>query len=104
VDLVQTFEIGRKTGYISSRASAVGTIYFKEGRVIDAELGRLKGENAFYRMLNSRTGEFDVQFSALDRPERIEVSTQGLLMEGMRRWTSGAACSSSCLRWRRCSR
>ncbi|HZI03264.1 MAG TPA: DUF4388 domain-containing protein, partial [Archangium sp.] len=86
VDLVQTFEIGRKTGVISLKGEErSGTIYFKEGRVIDAELGRLKGENAFYRLLNATEGEFEVQFSTLDRPERIEVSTQGLLMEGMRR-------------------
>ncbi len=85
VDLVQTFEIGRKTGAISIQGERVGAIYFKEGRVIDAELGRLKGENAFYRMLNTFEGQFEVQFTPLDRPERIEVSTQGLLMEGMRR-------------------
>jgi CheY-like chemotaxis protein len=85
VDLVQTFEIGRKTGNISIKGDRVATIYFKEGRVIDAEMGRLKGENAFYRLLNATEGEFEVQFTALDRPERIEVSTQGLLMEGMRR-------------------
>ncbi len=85
VDLVQTFEIGRKTGTISIKGDRVATIYFKEGRVIDAEMGRLKGENAFYRLLNATEGEFEVQFTSLDRPERIEVSTQGLLMEGMRR-------------------
>ncbi len=85
VDLVQTFEIGRKTGTIAIQGERVGAIYFKEGRVIDAELGRLKGENAFYRMLNTFEGQFEVQFTPLDRPERIEVSTQGLLMEGMRR-------------------
>ncbi|MET0405382.1 MAG: DUF4388 domain-containing protein, partial [Cystobacter sp.] len=85
VDLVQTFEIGRKTGTIVIKGDRVATIYFKEGRVIDAEMGRLKGENAFYRLLNATEGEFEVQFSALDRSERIEVSTQGLLMEGMRR-------------------
>ncbi|HEX8537291.1 MAG TPA: response regulator, partial [Cystobacter sp.] len=85
VDLVQTFEIGRKTGTISIKGDRVATIYFKEGRVIDAEMGRLKGENAFYRLLNATEGEFEVQFSTLDRSERIEVSTQGLLMEGMRR-------------------
>ncbi len=85
VDLVQTFEIGRKTGTISIQGERVGAIYFKEGRVIDAELGRLKGENAFYRMLNTFEGQFEVQFTPLDRTERIEVSTQGLLMEGMRR-------------------
>ncbi|MBE4753742.1 response regulator [Corallococcus sp. ZKHCc1 1396] len=85
VDLVQTFEIGRKTGVIAIQGERTGTVYFKEGRVVDAELGRLKGENAFYRLLNTFEGQFDVQFTTLDRPERIEVSTQGLLMEGMRR-------------------
>src|SRR5262250_2310345 len=85
VDLVQTFEVGRKTGLIRLDGERSGTIYFRDGRVIDAELGRLAGENAFYRMLNTFEGNFDVQFIAIDRAERIEVSTQGLLMEGMRR-------------------
>ncbi len=85
VDLVQTFEVGRKTGLIRLDGERSGTIYFRDGRVIDAELGRLAGENAFYRMLNTFEGQFEVQFVPVDRPERIEVSTQGLLLEGMRR-------------------
>ena len=85
VDLVQTFEIGRKTGTIQILGDRQGTVFFKEGRVIDAELGRLRGENAFYRMLNTFEGQFEVSFAPVERGERIEVSTQGLLMEGMRR-------------------
>ena len=85
VDLVQTFEIGRKTGTIKLEGERMGVIYFREGKVIDSELGRLKGENAFYRMLNTFEGKFEVGFTQVDRPERIEMSTQGLLMEGMRR-------------------
>ncbi len=85
VDLVQTFEIGRKTGTIKIEGERTGLIYFREGKVIDSELGRLKGENAFYRMLNTFEGKFEVGFGAVERPERIEMSTQGLLMEGMRR-------------------
>lgn len=85
VDLVQTFEIGRKTGTIQIVGDRQGTVFFKEGRVIDAELGRLRGENAFYRMLNTFEGQFEVSFAPVERAERIEVSTQGLLMEGMRR-------------------
>ncbi len=85
VDLVQTFEIGRKTGTIKLEGDRVGVIFFKDGKVIDAELGRLKGENAFYRMLNTFEGKFEVSFLPVERAERIEVSTQGLLMEGMRR-------------------
>ncbi len=85
VDLVQTFEMGRKTGSIKFEGERSGIVYFREGKVMDAELGRLKGENAFYRLLNTFEGTFEVQFVPIDRPERIEVSTQGLLMEGMRR-------------------
>ncbi|HVE84584.1 MAG TPA: DUF4388 domain-containing protein, partial [Myxococcales bacterium] len=86
VDLVQTFEIGRKTGTIALEGErARGMIYFREGKVVDAELGKLAGENAFYRMLNTFEGKFEVQFGPVERGDRIEVSTQGLLMEGMRR-------------------
>ena len=85
VDLVQTFEIGRKTGIIKLMGERTGVIYFRDGKVIDAELGRLKGENAFYRMLNTFEGTFEVEFGPVDRAEPIELSTQGLLMEGMRR-------------------
>ena len=41
VDLVQTFEIGRKTGTITLEGERTGVIYFRDGKVIDAELGRL---------------------------------------------------------------
>ncbi len=91
VDLVQTFEFGRKTGTLTLTEDArTGTVWFRDGRVVDAELGRLLGEAAFYRMLNFAEGEFDVKFGPLERADRIELSTQGLLMEGMRRldeWT-----------------
>jgi DNA-binding response OmpR family regulator len=85
VDLVQTFEMGRKTGTITIQSQRKGIIYFREGRVVDSELGRLGGELAFYRMLNASEGDFEVAFAPVERPERIEISTQGLLMEGMRR-------------------
>ena len=88
VDLLQTVEIGRKTGCIrfneaSGRQQA--TIYFKNGKVIDAELGELRGEKAIYRLLVWNDGFFEMDFQAVERPETIEMSTQGLLMEGMRR-------------------
>jgi len=85
VDLVQTFEIGRKTGTIRIEADRLGSVYFRDGKVVDAELGKLRGESAFYRMLNTSEGKFDVQFVPVERPERIELSTQALLLEGMRR-------------------
>ena len=85
VDLVQTFEVGRKTGVVHIEGEHNGAICFRDGRVVDAELGKLVGENAFYRLLNTFEGKFNVTFAPVDRPDRIEVSTQGLLLEGMRR-------------------
>ena len=85
VDLVQTFELGRKTGIIVIEGNRAGLVYLSEGRVIDAEAGRLRGEFAFYRLLSISEGQFEATFMSVDRPDKIGISTQGLLMEGMRR-------------------
>ena len=87
VDLVQTFEMGRKTGVVrlTDKLDRMGEIFFRDGRIVDCELGRLRGETAFYRMLNWSEGGFEIEFRVVDRKEIIEGATQGLLMEGMRR-------------------
>ncbi len=87
VDLLQTFEMGRKTGVarLHGARDQAATIYFRDGQVVDAEHGRLMGEEAVYRCLIWTAGTFEVDFVPVDRPEAIMSSTQGLLMEGMRR-------------------
>jgi DNA-binding response OmpR family regulator len=86
VDLLQTIDVSRKTGVLKlSSGERRGNVYFHEGRVIDAELGDLKGEAAIYRFLVWSDGEFELDFKDVRREDRLGVSTQGLLMEGMRR-------------------
>ena len=89
VDLIQTIEIGRKSGRIRVRRGdgKLADLYFKNGKVIDAELDKLKGEHAVYRLMVWNEGTFDIEFGATigDRQDIIELSSQGLLMEGMRR-------------------
>jgi CheY-like chemotaxis protein len=87
VDLIQTIEISRKSGVIHFRnpEGRRAAIYFRGGKVIDAELGRLSGEEAVYRLLVWTDGEFEVEFKNVRRKDVIELSSQGLLMEGMRR-------------------
>jgi DNA-binding response OmpR family regulator len=87
VDLVQTLEMGKKSGalHVKNRKGLEAVCYFRDGRILDCELGKLGGETAFYRLLNWQEGEFAIEFKAIERDERIPVSTQGLLMEGMRR-------------------
>jgi DNA-binding response OmpR family regulator len=86
VDLLQTFEVSRKSGVLhvhNNNHSA--KILFREGKIIDAQLGALRGEEAVYRTLIWNEGSFEVEFTIVKAEDIIEVSTQGILMEGMRR-------------------
>ena len=79
----------RSAARAASRGSATAgtrrTIYFRDGKVVDAELGRLRGEEAVYRALIWSSGSFEVEFRPVSNEDIIPTSTQGLLMEGMRR-------------------
>ena len=86
VDLLQTFEVSRKSGIVHiTLGDATAHVFFRDGKVVDATLGKLMGEEAVYRTLIWNEGEFEVEFCKVDCPDVIESSTQGLLMEGMRR-------------------
>ena len=86
VDLLQTIEISRKSAVIHFGTEfGPATLWFRDGGVIDAELGRLQGEAAVYRLLGLSDGDFEVEFKTITRSPAIQSSTQMLLMEGMRR-------------------
>ena len=87
VDLIQMMELGRKSGIIHfhNEQRRNGSIYFRNGQIIDAELGRQQGETAVYRMLGWSDGNFEVEFRAIRRNDVIDRPNQALLMEGMRR-------------------
>lgn len=86
VDLVQTIEISRKSGTIQFETElGDATLWFRDGALVDAQMGRLAGEAAVYRLLMLTEGSFEVEFKPVSRSTVIQESTQGLLMEGMRR-------------------
>ncbi len=86
VDLLQTFEVSRKTGYLLlTHDVQAAKIFLRDGKVIDAELGRLRGEEAVYRTFLWNEGSFEVHFGVVAQEDVIDTTTQGLLMEGMRR-------------------
>jgi DNA-binding response OmpR family regulator len=85
VDLIQTFEVSRKSGIVHITYGESAHVYFRDGKVVDATFGKLTGEEAVYRTLLFNEGEFKVEFCKVDRPDAITSSTQALLMEGMRR-------------------
>lgn len=86
VDLFQTFEIARKTGILHLANGAMhAKAYFRDGKVVDAELGTLRGEEAIYRTLIWKEADFEVEFTPVEVDDVLGVSTQAILMEGMRR-------------------
>jgi response regulator RpfG family c-di-GMP phosphodiesterase len=90
-DMIQILWHGRKTCAlrISSGASN-GEIDFAEGQVVDARWDALRGEDAFYKMLTLREGEFRLDPTFKPTTRSIEASPEALLLEGMRRLDEGA--------------
>lgn len=86
VDLLQTIDNSKKSGVLYLTSGDQGAVvYFREGTLVDAELGTLRGERAVYRTLLWNDGTFEIDFRDVRREDVIRTSTQGVLMEGMRR-------------------
>jgi DNA-binding response OmpR family regulator len=86
VDLLQTIAVSGKSGVaVVHRGDREALLYFRNGQVIDAEVGDLRGEEAVYRTITWTKGTFDLEFRAVDRVVAIDVNTNALLMEGLRR-------------------
>lgn len=86
VDLLQTIEVSRKSGVARiTNGKRIAMVFFRDGKLVDAENGKLRGDEAVYRALLWTSGEFEVEFKPVDNSDTITTSTQGLLMEGMRR-------------------
>jgi len=85
-DLVQVLWHGRKSGALRLRRGPdVGEVHLTEGMVVNANWGKLRGEEAFYAMLALKDGEF--AFDPNFRAEEVVISAspESLLLEGMRR-------------------
>jgi DNA-binding response OmpR family regulator len=86
VDLLQTFELLRESGVARLLRGAEGAeIYFRDGRAVDARLGRLRGEQAIYATLLWSEAALDVEFKSVKKEDVIDRSVGTLLVEGMRR-------------------
>jgi response regulator RpfG family c-di-GMP phosphodiesterase len=85
-ELVQVLSQGRKTGALKIRSGAdAGEIHFVAGDIFDAKFGRLAAEDAMYAMLKLQQGDFMLEPSFKAEKRVIQMSAEGLLLEGMRR-------------------
>lgn len=91
-DIVQILWHGRKTGALRIRAQGeTGELHFQDGNVVNAMIGKLRGEDAFYSMLKLNEGEFGLDPNFVPQAKVINLSPEALLLEGMRRLDEGTA-------------
>jgi CheY-like chemotaxis protein len=84
-DLVQVLGVNRKEGVLSlSGVAGRGTIFMREGSVINARIGRVDGDKAFFRLLDWGEGDFWFSPGAVDVEVRINVPVDHLVIDGLR--------------------
>ncbi len=85
-DIIQVLWHGRKSGALRVRSRGeTGELHFIEGSVVNAMMGKLRGEEAFYAMLRLNEGEFGLDPNYVPQARVILTSPETLLLEGMRR-------------------
>jgi len=85
IDWMQSLEQGRKTCTLLLRSGREAcTLYFTQGHVTHAICGNLQGDEAVYKVLTWSDGEWEVDFSGSSAKRTTTLSTQGLMMEGLR--------------------
>lgn len=91
-DIIQLNCLGRLTISLSVKhANEQGTIYFRDGNIVHAQLGHLVGEEAFYHIMRWNGGEFSVNKEWSIPQETIFNSWQSLLLESMRQADENSA-------------
>ncbi len=89
-DLLQLLHLNRRTGTVELEPddaevqSPSGRVYLRDGDVIQAVVGRVDGEKAFYRLIGWRRGRFAFTPNRVTMAQKIARPTRALLMEGMR--------------------
>ncbi|MCL5966654.1 MAG: response regulator [Deltaproteobacteria bacterium] len=87
-DIVQTLHLGLKTACVTVRKADVkeaGRIFFENGRIRHCELGKLSGEEAFYRLIRWQEGPFVIAHGQTTSLRTIQMDEMQLVMEGLRR-------------------
>jgi CRP-like cAMP-binding protein len=85
-EMVQAVSVSRRTGLLRlSSKGEVAEIAFMDGQIYHVRYGDLDGEEAFYKLLTWKTGNFRFQPSdGSSFEKKIEMDTMSLLMEGLR--------------------
>lgn len=85
-EMVQAMNVSHRTGLLRlSSKGEVAEIALKNGAILAVRYGELSGEEAFYKLLTWKTGNFRFQpTDGAGFQKEIQMDTMSLLMEGLR--------------------
>jgi CheY-like chemotaxis protein len=96
-DLLQDLYRARATGVVRLRRGAhEAHFFFRDGNVVDAQLGHVRGEEVIYRALLWEDASFDVKLKPVLNEDVIHCTTQTLVTKGMElvdEWLRLCACA-----------
>ena len=85
-ELVQALDLNKKTGKLSVVSDrGRGAMMIREGQIVAAEIGILKGEDAVYEMLVLEAGFFEFESGEIVCEQEMRTKTNQFLMEAFRR-------------------
>ena len=85
-DVIQMVSVSGKTGVFSvARHDEVGKIFLSDGKIVDAIVGSLRGDNAVYEMAIWSEGDFSFSPGEECETVTIHLSNANLMMEAARR-------------------
>jgi hypothetical protein len=85
-DVIQLISVSGKTGLFHlKRGDSTGLLYLKDGSIVHAEVGDIKGEEAVYELAIWDDGEFHFEPDVEPKVRTINKSNTNLLMEAARR-------------------
>ena len=91
IDWIQLVQMGRRDAIVTIHTydGKEGTLWCREGDIIDADCDGIVGEDAVFRALSWRGGRVSVDFRAVVGEGQIQTTTAGLLLKAAYRRDSG---------------
>jgi hypothetical protein len=91
IDWIQLVQMGRRDAVVSVRTydGREGTLWCRDGDIIDADCDGALGEDAVFRALSWKGGRVSVDFGAVKKQRQIATATAGLLLRAAYRRDSG---------------
>lgn len=87
IDVIQVMAMNKKNCTLNLlKGNMNGKIFIQEGRIVDADAGEIRGEEAVYQLLQWKGADFSVgDLSEFNGEETITKDIHSIISEGLRR-------------------